>query len=137
MQPRKKIFWQFDGFGKFGQSRTEKCHLVLPKFKNRHAKTKNAFFGCFGLFFEITSGKFGCNISHHIFHRARLHAKANGPGVEMPEMKFKALSFTETQLREVVQFIVSPENTSSLAWGEKEYATAEGQQIHNPNQTFS
>ena len=75
----------------------------------------------------------GLNISRYLFTEARIYGRAYGPGADTPNIKIKTLAFTETELQNVVQFVLSSENSTGIAWGEKFFTTTEGQQYTLPN----
>jgi hypothetical protein len=75
----------------------------------------------------------GQKISRAIFTEARLYARAYGPGADPPDLKLKTIAFTEADVKRVSQFVLSSENCTGLAWGEKNFTTTEGQQYSLPN----
>jgi hypothetical protein len=75
----------------------------------------------------------GAPISCHIFKETRMYGLCYGSGADVPQMKMKTLCFTENDLKKIVQFILSSDSTSGLAWGEKSYTAFEGKQYAIPN----
>ena len=67
-----------------------------------------------------------------MFKEARMYARAYGPGADPQDIRVKTLAFTEADLKKVVKFILSSENSSGLAWREKYFTTTEGQQYTLP-----
>ena len=68
------------------------------------------------------------NTSRYMFREARPYRRRYGPGADPPKIKVKTLAFTEDELQKVVQFLLSPENSTGLAWGEKFFTTTEWKQ---------
>ena len=115
---------------------TPEIKSIIWAFKSAKTSTqKKKMLSLLALEYPLTwlRNNTGCNISRQMYWEARFYAKAYGPGGEVPELKFTALTFTEAQLKEVVQFVVGCENTSNLAWGEQFYTTSEGKQYTIPN----
>jgi hypothetical protein len=54
-----------------------------------------------------------------MFKEARMYARAYRPGADPPDIRVKTLAFTEADLKKIIKFILSSENSSGLAWGEK------------------
>ena len=75
----------------------------------------------------------GIHIPKELYTEARLHAKCFGPGSDPPAVQPKTLCFTEKQLKTVVEFVLNPEQSSGLAWGEKLFTTTEGKKHTIPN----
>jgi hypothetical protein len=67
-----------------------------------------------------------------MFTEARYLAKYIGPGASPPTMHYRTLSFSKTDLLDVINFVLSERNCSGLSWGCKTHVTAEGDNLVIP-----
>ena len=59
----------------------------------------------------------GLNISRYLFTEARIYGRAYGPGADTPNIKIKTLAFTDTELQNIVQLVLSSENSTGKKRG--------------------
>ena len=67
-----------------------------------------------------------CPISKYLYTEARFLAKYVGHGGELPSLQHRTHAFSEKEVADVIQFVLSEKNCSGLAWGSKSHITAEG-----------